>query len=128
MKGDNIAERLLAYGASVLHTIPGLSSQAAGRHIARQLMRAGTAPGAHYEEARRSESSADFVHKLRLAAKEAGESVYWLRLAQKSTLLDCSVAPLIREGNELTAILSACIRTAKSRGSHQKQSEAETEQ
>ncbi len=64
-------------------------------------------------EARRSESRADFVHKLRIAAKEAGESVYWFRLAHHARLVDADVDPLAQEGTELTAILTASVATAR---------------
>ena len=86
MKGDDIAERLLEFAVVVLGVAAKLSALPAGTYIAKQLVSSGTAPGAHYEEARRAESRADFVHKLGLAAKEAGESVYWLRVTQRARL------------------------------------------
>jgi len=112
MKGDDVAVRLLDYSARVLRVVGQLSRHPHGRYVAGQLARSGTAPGAHYEEARRAESKADFVHKMRIGAKEAGESVYWLRLTQRSGLVDGDLDPLIREGGELTAIFIASIRTA----------------
>ncbi len=41
--------------------------------IARQLLRAGTSIGASIKEAQSCESRADFIHRLKIAAKEAGE-------------------------------------------------------
>jgi|APMed6443717190_1056831.scaffolds.fasta_scaffold00055_17 four helix bundle protein len=116
MKGDDIARRLLSYAVGVMRLMGKFSRDAGAKHVAQQLARSGTAPGAHYEEARRSESRADFVHKLRIAAKEAGESVYWLRLAHHARLVDADVGPLVQEGTELTAILTASVATAR-RGS-----------
>lgn len=52
--------------------------------VARQLLRSGTSIGANVREAQNSESKADFIHKLKVAAKEADESEYWLLLCQKS--------------------------------------------
>jgi len=52
--------------------------------IARQLMKSGTSIGANIREAQNSESQADFIHKLKIAAKEAEETEYWLLLCQKS--------------------------------------------
>lgn len=113
MKGDDIAERLLNLAVQILRVTSAIMAHPEGKHVAQQLARSGTAPGAHDEEARRAESKADFVHKARLAAKELGESVYWLRLANPARLLEVDLGPIIREGGELTAILTASVRTAR---------------
>ena len=48
--------------------------------IANQLLRSGTSIGANVKEAQNSESRADFIHKFKIAAKEAEETEYWLML------------------------------------------------
>jgi four helix bundle protein len=48
--------------------------------IANQLLKSGTSIGANVREAQNAESKADFIHKLKIAAKEADESEYWLLL------------------------------------------------
>ncbi len=52
--------------------------------IAKQLFRSATAIGANILEAQNAESKADFIHKMKIAAKEASETKYWL------TLCECS--------------------------------------
>ena len=52
--------------------------------IAKQLLRSGTSIGANIHEAQSSESKADFIHKLKIAAKEAKETEYWFWLCKKS--------------------------------------------
>ena len=52
--------------------------------IARQLLKAGTSIGANIRESQNAESTPDFIHKLKIAAKEADETQYWLQLCQKS--------------------------------------------
>ena len=47
-------------------------------------MKAGTSIGANVREAKNAESKADFIHKMKVAAKEAGESEYWLILCKLS--------------------------------------------
>ena len=74
MKGDELSSRLVRFAVAAIKAASSLPNSRRGRHISSQLGRSGTAPGAHYEEARRGESRADFVHKIRLAAKEAGEA------------------------------------------------------
>ena len=52
--------------------------------IARQLLRSGTSIGANIREAQNAESKADFIHKLKISAKEAEETEYWLMLCKES--------------------------------------------
>lgn len=52
--------------------------------IAKQLLRAATSIGANVFEAQDAESKADFVHKMKIAAKEGNETLYWLILCEKS--------------------------------------------
>ena len=113
MKGDNIADRLLDFAAQVLGIICGLPKTPQGRHVAKQLTRCATAPGAHYDEARGAESRADFVHKVKIACKEMRESHYWLRLIQRAPLApQMDLARPIDEARQLTAILTAAAKTA----------------
>jgi four helix bundle protein len=114
MKGVDISERLLDFGARVIKLVQALPRGLAGRHVAGQLLKSGTSAGANYEEGRRAESKADFVHKLGVAWKETGESTYWLRLVQRAQLVKPSrVDRLLQEADELCAILSKSIDTAK---------------
>lgn len=113
MKGDNIADRLLDFAAQVLRIICGLSQTPQGRHVAKQLTRCATAPGAHYDEARGAESRADFVHKVKIASKEMRESHYWLCLVRRSQLApQLDLSAVIEEARQLTAILTASANTA----------------
>jgi four helix bundle protein len=50
--------------------------------VAKQLIRSGTSIGANIKEAQNAESKADFIHKLKLALKEADETEYWLFYAR----------------------------------------------
>ena len=116
MKGDNIAERLLRFGANVLRAAKRAPREAAVRHVVLQLVRAATGGGSNYEEARAAESRADFIHKLSVATKEMREALYWLKLVQEAELLDAGIADLVQEANELVAILTASLTTARRMG------------
>jgi four helix bundle protein len=52
--------------------------------IAKQLLRSATSIGANVFEAQNAESKADFIHKMKIAAKEASETLYWLVLCERS--------------------------------------------
>lgn len=49
-------------------------------NLANQLFRSGTSIGANVREAQGCESKADFIHKMKVAYKEAEETSYWLEL------------------------------------------------
>ena len=116
MKGDDIAERLLAFAVHALDVVRRLERDSVGRHVARQLLRSSSAGGANYEESRSAESRADFVHKVSIAAKELRESRYWLRLAGAANLApQRTVDSLVDECSQLVAILTASAKTAKAR-------------
>ena len=113
-RGDDLAERLLEFGAQVLRLCNGVKKDVAGRHVARQLIRAASAGGAIYEEARGAESRADFVHKIAMATKEVRESLYWLKLIERSALAGGPrLEQLVGEASQLVAILTASGKTAK---------------
>jgi len=52
--------------------------------VAKQLLRSGTSIGANVSEAQFAESKKDFIHKLKIAAKEANEASYWLSLCERA--------------------------------------------
>ena len=52
--------------------------------IANQLLKSGTSIGANIHEAKNAESRADFIHKVKIAAKEIEETKYWLLLCEKA--------------------------------------------
>jgi four helix bundle protein len=80
--------------------------------ISKQLLKSGTAIGANIREAQNAESKADFIHKMKIAAKEADETEYWLLLCQNSeSYPDC--AELQIDCKELILILSKIIATSK---------------
>lgn len=60
--------------------------------LSRQLFRSATSIGANAMEAQNAESKADFIHKMKIAAKEAEKSQYWLWLCQYSlSYPDCTL-------------------------------------
>jgi four helix bundle protein len=116
MKGDDIADRLLRFAVLVLGLVRSLPGDTIGRHLGKQLVRAATAGGANYEEARSAESPDDFVHKVSIAARELRVSRYWLRLSAEANLAVRSVASNLEdEASELAAILTASAKTARAR-------------
>lgn len=113
-KATQLSERLLDYGVEIVRLTTKLEKSAAGRLIANQLIRCGTSAGANYEEACGAQSRADFIHKLQIVLKEIRESLYWLKLTQKSSVLDDpAINKLIDETKQLSNVIAKSIITAK---------------
>lgn len=114
-KGDDIEERLIEFAVRIIALCTELSPTAAGRHIADQLVRSGTAPAAHYSEARGAESRRDFIHKLGVCLKELNESAVWLKIAVRSQMTSLEQAePILTECLELSRIINRSIQTTRS--------------
>ncbi len=85
--------------------------------LGKQLLRAGTSVGAHYREACRARSDAEFVSKLEVGLQEIEETVYWIELIVASALFsEKRVEALLKEADELTAIFIACVKKTKGKG------------
>jgi four helix bundle protein len=113
MKGDDIAARLVALAVIVVKLVDALPDTPAGKHVAGQLLRSGTSPGANYEEARGAESRRDFVHKVGIALKELQETRYWLRVVAGVNLApNHALEEVLAEVDALCRILGASKRTA----------------
>ncbi len=80
--------------------------------ISNQLLKAGTSIGANVHEAQSPESKADFIPKMKVAAKEANESEYWPILCKRSSAYpDCDY--LLEKVTVIQRILSKIISSSK---------------
>ena len=80
--------------------------------ISRQLLKSGTSIGANSMEAQNAESKADFIHKMKIAAKEADETQYWLLLCSYSNKYpECDSLLLKLEG--IQKVLNKILGTAR---------------
>jgi four helix bundle protein len=80
--------------------------------IGRQLQRSGTSIGANVFEAQNAESKADFIHKMKLAAKESSETLYWLILCEQSESYHFE-NKIRNDLDEIIKILSKIIASSK---------------
>lgn len=82
--------------------------------VANQLLRSGTGIGANVREAQNAESKSDFIHKMKIAAKEADETEYWLLLCKSSANYpDCD--GLIENVRSIIKVLSKIIASSKAK-------------
>lgn len=80
--------------------------------LSNQLIKSGTSIGANAREAQNAESKADFIHKFKIAAKEADETEYWLLLCNNSDKLPDS-SHLLSDLEPIKKIISKIIGTSK---------------
>ena len=80
--------------------------------VGKQLLRSGTAVGALVAESQDAESKADFIHKMKIALKEAKETYYWLNLCEKSSHLP-SELKIMALCEENIKILSKIVISSK---------------
>jgi four helix bundle protein len=110
-----IQERAFEFACRVVRLSRYLGRSAAGRHVAEQLLRAGTAVGANLEEAHAARSRRDFAAKVSISLKEARESLFWLRLIRECGLVRADrLDGLIAEADERVAILSSIRKRSQS--------------
>jgi four helix bundle protein len=111
---DELRERTFRYALRVLTSCRRLPDTLEGREIAKQLLRAGMGTSSNYWSACRGRSDAEFIAKLGVAEDEAAESVMWLMLILQGGIRnDEDTKDLLREGREITAILSKSHKTAR---------------
>ena len=113
---DQLEERLIEFAARIIDFTTELPKTAAGRHVALQILRSGTAAAPNYAEARGAESRKDFIHKLGVVQKELNETCVWLRIVLLiSREKEDQIIAILRENVELARIIAASVRTAKAR-------------
>ncbi|MCU4177457.1 four helix bundle protein [Carboxylicivirga sp. N1Y90] len=80
--------------------------------VGKQLLKSGTSIGANVREAQNAESKADFIHKLKIAAKEADETEYWLELCKHSNNYPFNENLLVQI-KSIIKVISKIIGTSK---------------
>jgi four helix bundle protein len=86
-KSNDLERRLIDFAVRVIKVADSLPKSPAGKHIAGQLLRSGTSAAPNYAEARGAQSTADFIHKLKIALKELNESCVWLKMICQAELM-----------------------------------------
>ena len=114
MDATALKTRTRAFALTIIRLVDNLRPGKTSDVLGRQLLRSGTSVGANYRSACRARSKPDFLSKITIAEEEADESIYWLELLRDAGLApEKELAPLLKEADELTAILTASGRTTK---------------
>jgi four helix bundle protein len=115
MKND-LKHRILLFAKSILDMVELLPNNTAAKVITNQIVRSATSVGANYRAVNRARSDKEFISKLNIVLEESDETQYWLELINlRNWLPSESLAPLVAEANELTAIFVSSLKTVNKR-------------
>jgi four helix bundle protein len=90
------------------------TKRGSSRVVSRQLLKSGTSIGANLEEANGAQSKPDFISKCSIAAKEARETRYWLRLLTGCKSVDPQqISPLVIEAGEIVGVITTIVKNAE---------------
>jgi len=111
----DLKERTKAFALRIIRLYSALPNTTVAQVLGKQILRSGTSVDAHYREAHRARSTAEFVSKLNGGLQELEETTYWLELLSEAEIIDAQrLNPLAQEAQELTAIFVTLIKNAKS--------------
>jgi four helix bundle protein len=109
----DLNERLIEFASAIIDIAENLPKTTAGSYLSNQLIRSGTSPALHYGEAQSAESRNDFIHKMKISAKELRETYNCLNLINQKEWGDRKLQQtVINENNQLISIFVKSIETA----------------
>ena len=115
-RAQDLKDRTQEFALRVIRMYCSLPDRTEAQVMGKQALRSGTSVGAHYREASRARSSAEFISKMESGLQELDETQYWLELLVKSRVVPKrKMDVLLEETNELMAIFTASAKTAKKR-------------
>ncbi|MFB3897709.1 MAG: four helix bundle protein [bacterium] len=115
MNSQDLKQRTKSFALRIIKLVESLPRERVSDVLGKQILRSGTSVGSNYRAACRAKSPADFVFKLGIVEEELDETIFWLELLVDSKILKFNlVETLIKEANELLAIMITSIKTTRS--------------
>lgn len=116
MKESVLKNKSKAFALRIINMYKFLCDDKKEFVLSKQVLRSGTSIGANIAEAFYAQSDADFVAKLYISRKEAGETHYWIELLRESGFIDNEAASsILNDCEELQKLLTSSIKTMKSK-------------
>ena len=114
MNREEMKKRTKAYANRIVKLSSALSANWIAQTLGKPLLRSGTSVGANYRAVRRAKSNSDFINKLRIVEEECDESLFWMELLVENGLVKpARLSALMKEGNEILAIIVSSAKTAR---------------
>ena len=116
MNEVQMKDRTKAFAKEIIKLCRKMPENREGRLIGNQIFRSGTSVAANYRASCRAKSTADFISKLAIVEEEADETLFWLELIKEMRIFDDdSVDSLMKENDEIIAMIVASIKTLKNK-------------
>lgn len=110
----DLRERTKDFSLRIIRLYTYLPNSTVAQVIGKQILKSGTSVGAHYREASRARSTAEFISKIGGGQQELEETIYWLELLIEAKIIPAKkLQGLMNESSELTAIFVTCVKNAK---------------
>ena len=114
MSPNSLHDKALSFAVRIVNLYKYLTQDKSEFVMSKQILRSGSSIGANVSESIAAESSADFIHKLCIANKEAHETLYWLELLRRTNYLSHEqYDSLHQDCKELSRILTSSVLTLK---------------
>ena len=111
---QDLRKRTKEFALRIIKLYAALPKTTEAQVLGKQIMRSGTSVGAHYREACRAKSNADFISKIEGGLQELDETLYWLELlADAKIVTPTRLEPLVQETNELIAMFVTMAKGVK---------------
>ena len=109
-----VGDKSLAFAKRIAKCYRFLHDKKRESVLSKQLLRSGTSIGANVREGLYAQSRKDFISKLNIALKEAGETDYWLDIIRSANYFtDDEFTSLKADNDELLRLLTAIIKSTK---------------
>lgn len=113
-KPYNLEERTLEFSKQIIQLCKKLPKNTINFKMIDQLIRSATSIGANYREANETDTKKDFKNRIRIAKKEAKETIYWLQLLiETNQYLKNEISIILNESEELMKILGSIYEKTK---------------
>ncbi len=111
---QDLKKRTKCFALRIIRLYSALPKTTEAQILGKQLLRSGTSVGAHYREAFRAKSQADFINKVEGGLQELDETGYWLELLVESGIVsEGRLKDLMKEADELTAMFVTIVTKLK---------------
>ena len=109
-----VGEKSLAFAKRIAKCYVFLKEKKGETVMSKQLLRCGTSIGANVREGQYAQSKKDFISKMNIALKEAGETDYWLDVIHSAGYFsDEEYTSLDSDNKELLRMLASIVKSSK---------------
>ncbi|MCF7871191.1 MAG: four helix bundle protein [Candidatus Omnitrophica bacterium] len=110
MREFDLEKRTTEFGKAVIRMCKELTRNSMNDRLISQVVGSAGSVGANYREANDALGKKDFIQRMKIARREAKESLHWLELiSEANKSRESTIEPLIKEADELKSILSSII-------------------